>query len=247
MKLFEIGVNLACLTGFVYQTLLLSLDYMSGETVTRVMMVSRIPDYLPGVTICYPGMISLLKLSKLNDQTNQMYQEYLGKLENFRRFDQIEKNESLLRNVKKEMEILYNDKLSELVLELNISLYDLLANYSFDFWDNVDMVGKMPTAPIESVLMNRQGDTLAMNKCLTFFSHLDERNRYFRKSYLNFFLQIIVNMKEFPLFPGSTIKFALHSPNTFPLTTALIKSQSVNYGGDHYLFYKVRTELLDER
>lgn len=242
--IIDFSIKMLCLFGFAYQFTILYMEYMSGETINQVVIKSVLPDHLPGVTICFPGLISLKKLSRFNYETHKIYNEYLILIEDFKALNENDNND-----VKSKINELYYGILPVMILKLNISLHDLLANYSIDYMDNVEIwAGEFVTRPIESVRMYRNWNILLMQKCITYFSALDTDIRQFRRSYDVLYIDMVMNVKDFPIgITSGEITFAVHSPNTFARTPILETTRAVKYGCDEYQFYKVRTELLDER
>ena len=52
-------------------------QYMSGKTVINMEIGRRYEDALPGITICYPIALSMIRTAKLNNNTMKYYEEYV--------------------------------------------------------------------------------------------------------------------------------------------------------------------------
>ena len=71
MKSFETILNwlmvIFCLIGFTYQVYLIVYEFSLGKTVVNVEVKLLTNTSLPGVTVCYPVVLSMTKASKMNE------------------------------------------------------------------------------------------------------------------------------------------------------------------------------------
>ena len=77
---FKYFLFISCFTFFLYQSINLLNEFMSGKTVTTITYGIIRNTTLPAITIC-PHYLDFRKLSMLNENVLILYQEYLRKIE----------------------------------------------------------------------------------------------------------------------------------------------------------------------
>ena len=76
-KCFKFLITFFCIIGFTYQTISLTIEYMSGKTIVNLFIGTLFREGLPAITIC-PEYYSIDKIANLSDDLKIVYQDYVS-------------------------------------------------------------------------------------------------------------------------------------------------------------------------
>ena len=74
--IYKLVSFLLCLSGLLYQWSQLFSQYLSGKTVVNMEVKREVYDNLPAFTFCFPYILSLEAIAKLDDESKRNYEEY---------------------------------------------------------------------------------------------------------------------------------------------------------------------------
>ena len=222
--ILRLFLTIFCSSGLIYQTTQLFSQYMMGTTFVTIQVERISSETLPGITICYPKLISFERTSKQNADYKKKFDEYQNQLKN-----STEHGDPLIN---------YNELASSL---FRIDQGELLEKYSLDFvfTDGVrgvdinikGVILDYNKSLINSLIINNDYDIHFFNgtpieslstvnhmKCFTFFSALQKEWRHLKMDLK--FIQVIIKHSN-NWFPYKQYKIfapimALHSPNNLP-------------------------------
>ena len=75
-KIFKYLSGLFCVLGLFYHSTELLVEYLQGKTIVSIDVYRKTNQTLPAITICYPFLISIEKISKINENYNKFFQDY---------------------------------------------------------------------------------------------------------------------------------------------------------------------------
>ena len=80
---FKLLVNILCSMFLIYQTYMLSEQYLKFNSVINIKFTRNIIDKLPAITICYNRLISYEKYAERYPQYEEIYKNYIEFVNNF--------------------------------------------------------------------------------------------------------------------------------------------------------------------
>ena len=72
-----------CLTGLFYQTTMLFLEYLSGQTVVTIKIGNPPMEKLPAITLCSINYFIHKKLAQIDPEMQELYENYTRILDEF--------------------------------------------------------------------------------------------------------------------------------------------------------------------
>ena len=249
--------------GLIYHTSQLLHQYWQGKTIVNIDVNRVFLDTLPGITICFPYMLDIRKLSKIDDHLkniNDQYQDSLKKLE---------LNQEMSKEHQKELREIYYQAQIEVIRRISnnsLKMKDIFQNYSIDFLDEnreelitIQLYGDMNSTfsknktadfignPIVSyeICQDRTKNIWLISKCFTYFSSLEKRWRNFKSYYRVISIIMRYDFKSIPPFFLNMVVVAIHSPNTIP---QLQDESFMFFPLKHeyqVTYHKIYTKLLD--
>ena len=261
----KIIMTLIAMTGFLYQTSILIKDYWSGNTVASITVSLIQVDSLPAVTICTDKFLPMGNATDYPEIDQESLKEYNDAVE---KLSGIEKENTAERSeVIKNIETIYGKIKEKIRVYSGITAYDLLKLYTIDHrdykyntsifklrllgtvfhngeWINVQSRKEFNNqVPIDSILTRFRYGGL-VEKCFTFYSHLDA---FWRDVDIKLDV-IVVHIYNSTNWISKEIiddiSVSLHSPNTLPDQRDFIVVPTDKPG--NIQFSHVKTELLGE-
>ena len=236
---FKLFVKLLCLLCLMYQTYMLSEQYLTFNSVINMKFTANVIDKLPAITICYNKYFSFEKLAQRYPKFSDTFENYTNFVNKFSKVefnrsygDIIIKNNEHYSNQYYELIGHYNslDFFNENTKENYLDIFD---NLSISFYDDdnhqtpcihVSILGdkgaivdgdgnykiKINPMPIESIYLKRG------SKCFTYFYGKEI-------SFLNKPINIVgiliswyFHYSWFPFSEANRVSFAIHQPNVKP-------------------------------
>ena len=229
-KIVNLILILICLCGFVYQVYLILTQYMLGKTVVNIDVKRLRAQPLPAITVCVETSLSITKLSKLNENNQLLYQDYMKVLNESITTKRLKKFKNLTEDVTFDLRQKYskirddNAKMKDLqdLFDLSITPESIkvmifgkivsdksLLNQTFKLEGDKKFI--LNKTPIGSFIIS---NVRSLWKCFTYFSALDQywNTFIFDLDYLQ--LYILNNHDQYA--PEYKYQIAIHSPNIIP-------------------------------
>lgn len=228
---------------FIYQTIQLFNEYMSGKTVTAIKVGFMHNESLPAISICPEGL-ALNRLAKIDQRLAHLYQTYRHI---------ITSNQSIPVTTKTELKDILG-RFETLIIEHlknstnNFTMNELVNNYMVPFRLTSDenlmrvqflalksvwptnmskVITKSKDSEIWSVVSEpmetislvhyRTSKRDRLFKCFTFFSQTDPTWRGVKVEFDLMYIEITVDMSIFPYSIRNGFPVSLHSPDNLPI------------------------------
>jgi hypothetical protein len=251
-KFVKLLLHLLCICGLIYQTMLLLSQYLSGNTIVSLDIYRVYTDVAPAITLCFPSGISLNKLSTIDNNSMQLYKEYLDRIS--RRDPDLE---SIYLKLISMTSVFNPGKISKFINNLTWSQF--IDRYTIDT-DLVDFhfVGYVYNDSVETFHQDEERPTRWFNntvthsavpysplaKCLTMFSSVNKQWRNVLTNIVKIIMKINLNLEPIYL-DASFLLVSIHSPNSFPTLKELsVVKMRTNIVIDYSM---TKTTLLDSR
>ena len=102
-KIYYYAIVIWCLSGLIYQTTMLFLEYSSGQTVVCIKIGRPQMETLPAITLCFENNFMYKKLAQIDPELRDLYDNYTNILEQFEKDvnDHPEETYKFIENINK--------------------------------------------------------------------------------------------------------------------------------------------------
>src|SRR5690348_4993191 len=110
--IIRIVFTILCFVGLLYQTIEIHTNYMSGNTITKINFQRNNEEYLTGISICSPFILSMENIANYNEFTKIKYKQYkhlLNLKENTNELNEINIINNNLTEIYNSVIIYFND------------------------------------------------------------------------------------------------------------------------------------------
>ena len=223
--LLKILIIIICVSSLIYYSTLLIHQYTRGQTVVNVKIETQKNNQkIPAFTLCYPQLLSMRKIAEKYSQLGPTYSSYLSNIQNSSELSpDPESNWTRFKKVistnKPTVTEMFNLSIpwEEEKEGLNTHYPVLITVYGYHHFRNGTSLESQinDTSPVESVALEQKG---RMKKCFTFFSHLKEvwRDYHMEIKWIQIIAYPLVKHMSKSYYMENSIRFSMHSPNTFP-------------------------------
>ena len=238
MALLKLLISMICVIGFTYQTISLTMEYLSGNTVVNIMVGPLFKEELPAITIC-PGSIHIGKVAKLSETLRHLYQHYLNYTDLYKSPNLTKDYTFLVLNAYNKAKNIIESLMTSEEMNIGNMFFNYTYNYNYErpsikFYlhetsiiegdiqqlINQSNIVKMDNGkenylvkvdPIESMVLD-----YSSLKCYTFFSHIDS---VWKKVKIDFKRIRILAQFDLMSYPHIILPLPIfiHSPNDLPL------------------------------
>ena len=227
-----------CLSFFVYQSIDLFIELMSGKTVINISVGIIRNTTLPAITFC-PGALDFSRMSLSNENVSKLFKQYLEMIENA--------NRSRINDIQNNLDELYVKAL-KIYFSSNgqkIQIKDILNNLT-PFFDKMnetilstiffqssaygqidkDLIKHrreyytyylMKSLPMESLLIALTVNIPVTIKCYTLFSHSESSWDNIKMIFNRLKINLKLDPNSLPITPSLYIGLIMHSPNTLSI------------------------------
>ena len=227
---FKIIYFLISFFGLIYQVQIIYTQFMTGKTIVTIEIGRLYHVSLPAVTVCLPELFSMERAAQnhpMFTQINRLYQDLLkNKSEKASQFykETFQKHTvEKLRNDGLDMNEIFN-KISIKFKAFDgytIFILELIGNPETeenDFTSKNNHVYKYVGDPLETIIIQSQGEIHNYSKCFTFFSSAQVQWKNFQAQLIGlaFTLDETAMSSSFPISYYPFYLVSIHSPNHLP-------------------------------
>ena len=238
ITLFRAAIIIGCAIGLIIQLKELLDQYMKGRTVVNINYEHHNFHNIPGISICYPVALSMVKMAEKYPHLKPLYEDYKQRLD---RMTETERQN--MTSYKKLSEIYFKNftkfiysgdvyKLNEMNLvdffEISVPLegkerlrtlsveIDGVSRQELENGTNASNRNRVSDdTPIESLVFKQKN---GWNKCFTFYSHLNKTWRKFKMDITKIYIIATHNDSWFPkdILIENDLQLSMHSPDELP-------------------------------
>ena len=130
LSLYNLGVYIVCFSGLLYQTIMLLLDFLSGQTVVAIKLGRAQFEHLPAITLCSINHQMYKRLAQIDPELYYAYGNYTRILDEFEKvtFEHPESIDDRVQNIRKTNILKFSKEIHRKINFKEMNAKDILEN-----------------------------------------------------------------------------------------------------------------------